>query len=209
MTSPLLSLASLAVVSLVTAAVPGPSIFLIMRTAMRRGRGPGMMAALGTLGGCVVWCAAAALGLAALLAAAPWLYKVLKVAGGFYLLWFAFQLWRAPKDALDPAQHPQAAQSKAGGAFWRAFVVCLTNPKSVLFFASIFAAYMGPDTPLWVHGAAVAIVCVTCIAFNAAVAWFFSTARAADAYGRAQKPLDRVAGGLMGAFGISLLWVFD
>ena len=204
MTSPLLSLASLAVVSLVTAAVPGPSIFLVMRTAMRRGRGPVMMAALGTLGGCVVWCAAAALGLAALLAAAPWLYKVLRVAGGLYLVWFAIQLWRAPKEALDPTTQPQA-----GGAFWRAFVVCLTNPKSVLFFASIFAAYMGPDSPLWVHGAAVAIVCAICLAFNAAVAWFFSTARAADAYGRAQKPLDRVAGALMGAFGLSLLWVFD
>jgi threonine/homoserine/homoserine lactone efflux protein len=204
MTNPLLSLSSLALVSLVTAAVPGPSIFLIMRTAMRHGRGPGMLAALGTLGGCVVWCAAAALGLAALLAAAPWLYKVLRLAGGLYLLWFAVQLWRAPKEALDPGAQPQS-----GGAFWRASVVCLTNPKTVLFFGSIFAAYMGPDTPLWVHGAAVAIVCVICLAFNAAVAWFFSTARAADAYGRAQKPLDRVAGGLMGAFGLSLLWVFD
>ncbi|MFI4950063.1 MAG: LysE family translocator [Caulobacterales bacterium] len=204
MTNPLLSLASLALVSLVTAAVPGPSIFLIMRTAMRRGRGPGMMAALGTLAGCAVWCAAAALGLAALLTAAPWLYTVLRLAGGLYLLWFAVQLWRAPKEALDPAAQPQP-----GGAFWRAFIVCLTNPKSVLFFGSIFAAYMGPDSPLWVHGAAVAIVCATCLVFNAAVAWFFSTARTADAYARAQKPLDRVAGALMGAFGLSLLWVFD
>ena len=42
----LLSLTSLAVVSLVTAAVPGPSIFLVMRLAMRRGRGAAMMAAL-------------------------------------------------------------------------------------------------------------------------------------------------------------------
>src|SRR3569623_1318417 len=140
MTNPLLSLASLAMVSLVTAAVPGPSIFLIMRTAMRRGRGPGMMAALGTLAGCVDWCAAAALGLAALLAAAPWLYKVLRLAGGLYLLWFASQLWRAPKEARDPS-----AQLHAGGAFWRAFVVCLTHPKSVLCFASIFAAYKRPD----------------------------------------------------------------
>ena len=206
MTTPLLSLASLTVVSLVTAAVPGPSIFLVMRLAMRRGRGPAMMAALGTFAGCVLWCAAAALGLAAVLAAAPWLYTLLRIAGGLYLLWFAVQLWRAPQETpgSDAAQ-PAAA----GGAFWRALIVCLTNPKSVLFFGSIFAAYMGPDSPLWVHAAAVAIVCATCIAWYAAVAWFFSTRRAAASYARAQKPLDRVAGALMGAFGVSLLWVFD
>lgn len=206
MSSPLLSLASLAVVSLVTAAVPGPSIFLVMRLAMRRGRAPAMMAALGTFAGCILWCAAAALGLAAVLAAAPWLYKLLRVAGGLYLLWFAVQLWRAPQEGEEAADGPAAG---AHGSFWRALVVCLTNPKSVLFFGSIFAAYMGPDTPLWVHGAAVAIVCTTCIGWYAAVAWFFSTSRAATSYARAQKPLDRVAGGLMGAFGASLLWVFD
>jgi RhtB (resistance to homoserine/threonine) family protein len=201
-----LSLASLAVVSTVTAAVPGPSIFLVMRLAMRRGRGPAMMAALGTTAGCIIWCAAAALGLAALLAAAPWLYKVLRVAGGLYLLWFAVQLWRSQPEA--PADAAEAA-TPAGGAFWRALVVCLTNPKSVLFFGSIFAAYMGPNMPPWVHGAAIAIVCTTCIGWYTAVAWLFSTARAASAYARAQRPLDRGAGALMGAFGLSLLWIFE
>jgi len=107
-----LSLASLAVVSLVTAAVPGPSIFLVMRLAMRRGRGPAMMAALGTTAGCMVWCAAAALGLAAVLAAAPWLYKVLRVAGGLYLLWFAIQLWRS-----QPEPEAETGDTLAAGAF--------------------------------------------------------------------------------------------
>jgi RhtB (resistance to homoserine/threonine) family protein len=192
------------VVSLVTAAVPGPSIFLVMRLAMRRGRGPALMAALGVTAGCVLWCAAAAVGLAALLTAAPWLYKLLRVAGGLYLIWFAVQLWRAPKEADQIA-----AAQPAGDAFWRALVVCLTNPKSVLFFGSIFAAYMGPDTPLWVHLSAVGIVVVQCLCFYTAVAWFFSTPRAAASYARAQKPLDKVAGALMGAFGLRLLWVFD
>jgi RhtB (resistance to homoserine/threonine) family protein len=204
-TSHLLSLASLAVVSLVTSAAPGPNIFLIMRTAMRRGRGPAMLAAMGTLAGCVVWCGGAVLGLAALLATAPWLYKALRIAGGLYLLWFAIQLWRAPEDSQGATAEPVAA----GGPFWRAFVICLTNPKTVLFFGSIFAAYMGPDTPLWVHVAAVAVVCATCLVFYAAVAWFFSTSRAAASYSRAQRPLDRAASALMGAFGLSLLWVFD
>jgi threonine/homoserine/homoserine lactone efflux protein len=129
---------------------------------------------------------------------------VLRVAGGLYLLWFAIQLWRS-----QPEPEAEVGDTLAAGSFWRALVVCLTNPKSVLFFGSIFAAYMGPDSPLWVHGAAIAIVVTTCIGCYATVAWLFSTPRAAGAYARAQRPLDRTAGGLMGAFGVGLLWIFE
>jgi threonine/homoserine/homoserine lactone efflux protein len=81
----------------------------------------------------------------------------------------------------------------------------MTNPKSVLFFASIFSAYVGPQTPLWVHVAAIAIVVATCQGWQFAMAWLFSTRRAAAAYGRAQRPLDRGAAVLMGGFGAGLI----
>ncbi len=85
----------------------------------------------------------------------------------------------------------------------------MTNPKSVLHFASIFSAYVGPDTPLWVHAAAIGICVATCLGWQVALAKLFSTSRAVSAYSRAQQPLDRTAGALMAAFGVRLLWVFD
>jgi threonine/homoserine/homoserine lactone efflux protein len=202
MTAHILSLASLFALAVATSIIPGPSNFLTMRVAMRRGRGPALATALGTTLGCVIWCAAAVVGLAALLAAAPWLYKVMRIAGGLYLVWFAIALWRArPEPSMD-APPPGAART----AFWQGLAVCLTNPKSVLFFASVFSAYVGPDSPGWVHGAAVAIVTLTCLVWQAGLAVAFSGLRAAQAYTRAQKPLDRGAAALMGAFGASLLW---
>src|SRR5438270_1956735 len=107
MTAHLLSLASLFVVSLATCLVPGPNNFMLMRLGMRRGRGAALAAGVGTTLSCIVWCAAAALGLAAVLAAAPWLYRLLKVGGGVYLLWFAWSLWRA--GPTGEAQAPDAA----------------------------------------------------------------------------------------------------
>jgi len=204
----LLSLASLFAVTVATCAIPGPNNFMLMRLGMRRGRSVAMAAGLGTTLSCIVWCAAAALGLAALLAAAPWLYKALRLGGGLYLLWFAFAIWRARPQA--PADE---AEPVAGGgfwpAFWQGFAVNMTNPKSVLYFASIFSAYVGPDTPLWVHAAAVAIVVVTCQLWQVAMAWLFSARRAAAAYARAQRPLDRGAALLMGGFGLSLLFAAE
>jgi len=198
----ILSLASLFLLALATSIIPGPSNFLTMRVAMRRGRGPALATALGTTLGCLIWCLAAVVGLAALIAAAPWLYKVLRIAGGLYLVWFAIALWRAKPEPEQAEPPPGAALT----AFWQGLAICLTNPKSVLFFASVFSAYVGPDSPVWVHGAAVVVVTLTCLVWQSSLALAFSALRAAQAYARAQKPLDRGAAGLMGAFGLSLLW---
>ncbi|MDB5475698.1 MAG: rhtC [Phenylobacterium sp.] len=202
MTAHLLSLASLFVVSLATCLVPGPNNFMLMRLGMRRGRSAALAAGMGATLSCIVWCAAAALGLAAVLAAAPWLYKILRVGGGLYLLWFAWSLWRSPP--LGAEETAETATGR-GGYVWQGFAINMTNPKSVLFFASIFSAYVGPDTPAWVHAAAVTIVCVTCLAWQVAMAWLFSARAAAAAYGRARRPLDLAAALLMGAFGVSLI----
>ncbi len=200
----LLALGSLFAVSLATSLIPGPTNFLIVRIAMRRGRPAAVAAALGTTVGCLVWCAAALIGLAALLAAVPWLYKALRIAGGLYLLWFAVGLWRAKAEPAPPADAPD----RPGGAFWSGFAICLTNPKSVLFFASIFSAYVGPDMPDWMHAAAAAVVTATCLGWCVALAWLFSAPAAVQAYARAQRPLDRIAAAVMAVFGVSLLWTF-
>jgi len=202
MSGHLLSLGGLFLLALATSVIPGPSNFLTMRVAMRRGRVPALATALGTTLGCVIWCAAAVLGLAALLAAWPWLYKLLRLGGGLYLVWFAIALWRAKPEPMTGEPPPGAART----AFMQGLAICLTNPKSVLFFASVFSAYVGPGTPVWVHAAAVVIVTATCLVWQSGLALAFSAERAAQAYMRAQKPLDRGAAGLMGAFGLSLLW---
>lgn len=209
MVAHLLSLLSLAVVSIATCVVPGPNNFMLMRFGMRHGRGIAEASGLGTTLGCMVWCALAALGLAATLTAWPALEIGLRVAGGLYLLWFARSLWRAPP--LEPAIDGAEAQAPAlswTAAFWQGFVVNMTNPKSLLYFAAIFSTYIGPREPLWVKVAAVAICILTCQGWQSAMSWLFSTRRAVAAYARAQTLLDRVSGAFLGAFGVKLLWVF-
>jgi RhtB (resistance to homoserine/threonine) family protein len=201
MTAYVLSLASLFAVALAVSIIPGPTNFLLMRISMRQGRWPGVMAALGTTVGCVIWCVAAAIGLAALFAAAPWLYGVLRIAGGLYLLWCAWSLWRA-----QPTPVVEASAGAGRQAFWAGLAVNMTNPKSVLFFASIFSAYVGPTTPPWVQVAAVGVVTFVCLGWCAGLAWLFSTQAAVEAYARQQQLLDRVAAVLMAAFGVGLLW---
>lgn len=208
MNAHLLSLLWLFVVSVATCAVPGPNNFMLMRFGMRHGRGVALASGFGATLSCMVWCGLAALGLAALLAAAPWLYKELRVGGGLYLIWFAVALWRSPPESTASPETAAPGLSW-GAAFWQGFAINMTNPKSMLYFASIFSAYVAPDIPMWVRDAAVVQTVATCLGWQVAMAWLFSTRRAADAYARAQRPVDRIAGALMGAFGLRLIWVFD
>jgi threonine/homoserine/homoserine lactone efflux protein len=209
MTAHLLPLLSLTIVSLATCAVPGPNNFMLMRFGMRHGRWIAEASGFGTTLSCVVWCALAALGLSAVLAAAPWLDKLLRVGGGLYLVWFAYTLWKSPPAAATiEGEPPPAAALSFWSAFWQGFAVNMTNPKSVLYFASIFSAYVGPREPLWAQAAAVAICIVTCQIWQTAMSWLFSTRQAVAAYTRAQRPLDRLSGAFLGAFGVKLLWVF-
>ncbi|MCR5879158.1 LysE family translocator [Phenylobacterium sp. J367] len=199
----LLALGSLLAVSIATSLIPGPTNFLIIRMAMRRGRAAAVAAALGTTLGCVVWCLAAMIGLAALLAAVPWLYQALRIAGGLYLLWFAFTLWRAEPESIAEDGPPPA-----GGAFWTGFAICLTNPKSVLFFASIFSAYVGPDSPGGCTSPPSAWSARP--ASSGAWPWRGCSPRAPP---RPPTPapsvsLDRLAAAVMAVFGVGLLWTF-
>jgi len=205
MTAELLSLGSLFVVSVAVSIIPGPNNFMLMRLGMRRGRAAAMAAGFGTTLSCIVWCAAAALGMAAVLAAAPWLYKVLRVGGGLYLLWFAWAIWRAKGEGVGVPEPAPGGRDEFWDSFWQGFAVNMTNPKSVLFFASIFSAYVGPHTPLWAQAAAVGIVVAVCLGWQVAMAWLFSADQAVLAYRRAQRPLDRGAAVLMGGFGASLI----
>src|SRR6202012_5508479 len=96
-----LSLASLFAVCLATSIVPGPNNFMLMRFGMKHGRTTALASGFGATLSCLVWSLLAALGLAAVLTAAPRLYKILRVGGGLYLVWFAIALWRSPGETAD------------------------------------------------------------------------------------------------------------
>lgn len=88
--------------SLVLAIVPGPDNVFVLLHAASHGQRAGLLAVLGLCSGLLVHTAAVALGLAAVLAASPRAFTALTVLGAAYLLWLAWQSWRAPVGTLAP-----------------------------------------------------------------------------------------------------------
>ena len=202
--NPFAVLFSVACIWTVAVITPGPNFFLTAQTALGASRAAALWSVLGTTCGTVVWGLCGFFGLALLFKAAPWLYGLLKLLGGGYLIYLGVKLIRKgdqpPEDIDDSGHSPARALS-----IWRAGLLTnLSNPKTAAFVTSLFAVSMPAAAPVWLGLTSVALMAVLSIIWYAAVAWFFSNARFTGLYQRGRRWIDRFAGAIFIAYGVRL-----
>ncbi len=129
----------------VIAITPGPDMTFYISRTLAQGRAAGFAAMLGTFTGILIHTALVALGLSALIVAAPQAFFALKLAGALYLLWLASQALRHGS-ALTLPGRPGAPRSLA--AAWRSGVaINLLNPKIALFFMTFLPQFVSAADP--------------------------------------------------------------
>ena len=131
----------------VLAATPGPANLFAIATGIERGRRAVLVAVVGMNTATLVWFAAAAMGLGALVAAFPEAFRVVAILGALYVGWLGLSALRS---ALRPRKdvaggedriHPQRP------AFVDGFLVQIANPKAVLFFTAVLPPFLDIDRP--------------------------------------------------------------
>lgn len=209
-----LSLLGIAGAMAVGAMSPGPSFVMVARTAVASRR-DGLAAALGMGAGGLVFAIAALAGLQAAFLAVPGLYLAIKGFGGAYLVYLGVRIWRGARQPLAmaaavPPGGTSAGAQGSGAHPLRTFLVGLatqvSNPKTAVVYASIFAAFLPRDVPL-VLALSVPVV-IFCIetGWYTVVALALSSAAPRSAYLRYKAWIDRAAGGVMGLLGLRLVW---
>lgn len=199
-------LATLFTVHVLAMASPGPNFLVVTQAAISRTRRAGIATALGVAAAATLWAIAALLGLTVLFTHLPWLQTAVKLLGGGYLIYLALRLWRSAERPLRPAS-PTAPHKHHhdGQAFLLGFFTNLTNPKAIVYYASIFAAFVSPQLPAWVRLAAIGIIVVAATAWHVGLACLFSTPRAQRTYGRVKRWIDRAAGAAFALLGVQLI----
>src|SRR5690349_10633430 len=133
---------------LVITLTPGADTAVVLRNALTFGAGAAVASALGSATGLLVWGAASAAGVAALLAASALAFTAVKVVGAIYLVYLGVQAWRhAGADAGlgDADADPAAARSRGTQAAYRqGLLTNLTNPKAALFFTALLPQFLSP-----------------------------------------------------------------
>jgi threonine/homoserine/homoserine lactone efflux protein len=185
---------------------PGPSFVMAARTAVARSRADGLALALGLGCGATLVAALCLAGLHALLTAVPMLYIALKVLGGLYLAWLAWNIWRAAPQPLNVDLAASGYErSSLAVSFRLGLLTQLSNPKAAVVYGSVFAALLPAQFPLAAALLVVLGVLVMEAGWNVMVVLLLSSAAPRAVYLRFKTVVDRVAAGVMGCLGVRLV----
>jgi threonine/homoserine/homoserine lactone efflux protein len=183
---------------------PGPSFVLVSRIAVSRSRADGLAAGLGMGIGGVAFSVMALAGLTALLSQFEWLYLALKVAGGTYLAYIALKIWRGAKEPLNLGEMTSDNRALTR-SFTTALLTQLSNPKTIIVYASIFAALLPKTIPLGLVFALPVGVFAVEAGWYTIVALAFSARHPRRVYLAAKAWIDRLAGTVMAGLGLQLV----
>ncbi|MFJ1596268.1 LysE family translocator [Streptomyces sp. NPDC088261] len=132
-----------AAMSLLVIVIPGPSVLFVIGRALALGRRAALASVLGNVMGSYALVVAVALGIGALVERSVTVFLVVKLAGAAYLVILGVQAFRHRKSMRASAM--SAPVGPAHGDLRTVadgFVVGITNPKGVVFFAAVLPQFV-------------------------------------------------------------------
>lgn len=130
----------------VMAITPGPANLFAVATGMEKGRASALIGVVGMNAATLVWFGAAALGLGALVAAFPQVFRLIAVLGALYVAWLGV---KALKGAFATAAEPDHVEVRRGrSALIDGFTVQIANPKAILFFTAVLPPFLDMNRPV-------------------------------------------------------------
>jgi threonine efflux protein len=184
---------------------PGPNFLVVTQVAVSRSRRHAIVTALGVSSASTIMAMIAATGVGILMMHFARLQDVVRVVGGLYLAYVGVKTWRQaalPLMANDRGSQMRSLQQ----SFWYGLTTNLSNPKSLVFFSTMFASLLTSDLPAWVRIAGVCSVALVSTTWNLSVANWFSGQRMKQAFARAKSSISRVTACVLVMVGIKLLF---
>jgi len=126
---------------------PGPDMTFVLAQAAHRGTRAGIAAALGIGAGTIFHMTLAAFGLAALFAAWPLAFDIVRYAGAAYLVWIAVGMLCHPPHLSAPG-----ATHSVHTAFRQGVLTNVFNPKVAIFFIAFLPQFVVQGAgPAWLQ----------------------------------------------------------
>jgi threonine/homoserine/homoserine lactone efflux protein len=134
--------------------VPGSNSIYVVSQTIARGLSHGMYAAFAIGLGSLLYALVVGLGLGAVIAQRPDVLKGVQLMGAGYLLYLGIQTVRTVQTDGGPQQTAHIASGS--NTFGEALIVCLLNPKVVVFLLAFLPQFV--DDSAGSHGIALALL---------------------------------------------------
>ena len=125
---------------------PGPTMLLALTNGASRKWRVALMGILGAALSDLLLIGAVSVGLGALLATSEIIFSMIKWVGVLYLTWLAIQLWRNQPVTISVSSTVSNPSGRT--AFFRSFLVALSNPKGLLFFSAFLPQFIDISAPV-------------------------------------------------------------
>lgn len=127
--------------SILLALSPGPDNLFVLAQSVRKGAMAGLAVMSGLCTGLMVHTVAVAFGIAVIFQTSALAFTLLKCIGAGYLLYLAWQVFRAVGDVGGSVQ---AIDMGAGKLWRRGIIMNITNPKVSIFFMAFLPQFTDP-----------------------------------------------------------------
>jgi len=127
--------------SALLAIAPGPDNVFVLTQSALHGKLSGLIVVFGLCTGLLFHTTAVAFGVAVIFQASTLAFTLLKVIGAGYLVYLAWQIFRASPEQISM----QSDQQKSLGTLYRRGIIMnLTNPKVSIFFLAFLPQFADP-----------------------------------------------------------------
>ena len=196
------TLLQLSILHILMAMIPGPNTVVVSYVSARVSRAAGLKAVAGVVIGSALWVTLSMFGVGVLLLEAGIVYRLLRLAGAAYRIYVGIRMLRAGVTPIDEQRPTQGARAPLAAGL----LTTLSNPKSAVFWTSVFVLVVPAHAPAWFYAAVVALIVAQSFAWYAFVALALSTNFARRHYLRLAQWLDRLAGVIMIGLGLRLAY---
>ena len=136
-------------VAMVAIVSPGPAILLAINNSVMYDMKAVAFSTLGNVLGLFTLSAAAMLGLGMVLKTSAVLFMAFKVLGALYLIYIGVKQFRNLSNVFEKISlNHQKSKSEYVAIFRKGYLVCVTNPKPIIFFTALFPLFINAEASL-------------------------------------------------------------
>ncbi|MBV1909532.1 MAG: LysE family transporter [Kangiellaceae bacterium] len=196
-------LISVSVIAIFMAISPGADFVMVTRNSVFYGRLAGLYSSLGISLAIWIHVAYSIAGLAIVISNSIVLFSIIKYLGAAYLIYIGWRTFRST-DNLDVGEQTSKVELSNFSAFKIGFVTNALNPKTTIFFLSIFTQVVNAETPLWLQVVYGVIISIAHLVWFGAVSLFLSQPVLLRKFQSYKRGIERVVGSLLIGFGIKV-----
>ncbi|MGH1428344.1 MAG: LysE family translocator [Arenicella sp.] len=198
-------LTSVIFIAIFMAISPGSDFVMVTRNSIFHGRHSGIYSAFGVSLAIWIHVAYSIAGLAVIISNSIILFSIIKYLGAAYLIYIGWKTLRS-QSALDihPTQDQHLSTLSPFASFKIGFISNALNPKTTLFFLSIFTQVSTPETPVIMQIIYGAIISMAHLIWFVAVATFLSQPALLKKFYTYKRSIEKVIGSLLIGFGLKV-----